>query len=60
MKTYVMTTGVIFGLLTFVHIWRGIEEGAHLAKDPWFVLITLAAATLSLWAWRLVLRSSQS
>ncbi len=60
MKTYVITTGAIFGLLTLVHIWRGIEEGAHLATDPWFVLITVAAATLCLWAWRLVLRSPRS
>ena len=60
MKTYVMTTGTVFGLLTLVHIWRGVEEGPQLAKDPWFVLITVAAATLCLWAWGLVLRSPRS
>jgi len=53
MKAYVMTTGAAFGLLTFVHLWRIIEEGPHLAKDPWYVLITLAAAALCFWAWRL-------
>ena len=26
-KSYVMTTGVVFGLLTLAHIWRVIEEG---------------------------------
>lgn len=50
MKAYVMTTGVVFGLLTLAHIWRVVEEGTHLARDPWFVLITIAAGALSLWA----------
>lgn len=54
MKTYVMTTGVLFGLLTVVHIWRMIEEGRQLATEPWYLLITATAAALSLWAWRLV------
>jgi hypothetical protein len=56
-RTYVITTGVVFGLLAVVHIWRAIEEGPQLAKDPWYVLITVAAGALSLWAWR-VLRGS--
>ncbi|MBC7975526.1 MAG: hypothetical protein H7138_11130 [Myxococcales bacterium] len=60
MKAYVTTTGVVFGLLTVAHIWRVIEEGPHLAKDPWYVLITVAAAALSVWAWRLLPRSSRS
>jgi hypothetical protein len=57
MKAYVMTTGAVFGLLTVAHLWRIVEEGPHLARDPWYVLITLAAGALSLWAWR-VLRLS--
>jgi len=60
MKAYVMTTGIVFGLLTLVHIWRAIEEGPHLAKEPWFVLITLAGAVLCLWAMRLLWRSPRS
>lgn len=60
MKTYVITTGVIFGLLTVAHVWRIIEEGTHLATDPWYVLITVAAAALSLWAWLVLRRSSRS
>ncbi len=59
MKAYVTTTGVVFGVLAVAHIWRVIEEGPHLATDPWYVLITVAAAALSVWAWR-VLRSSRS
>jgi hypothetical protein len=54
MRTYVLMTGVLFGLLALVHIWRAIVEGPHLATDPWYVLITLVAAGLSLWAWRLI------
>ena len=60
MRTYVITTGVVFGLLAVVHIWRAIEEGPHLATDPWYVLITVAAGALSLWAWRVLRSSSRS
>jgi hypothetical protein len=44
MKAYVMTTGLLFGLLTVAHVWRVFEEGARLATDPWYVLIPIAAA----------------
>ena len=59
MKAYVMTTGAVFGLLSLAHLWRIVEE-RHLATDPWFVLITVAAGGLSLWAWRLLRRSTRS
>ena len=54
MKAYLMTTGAVFGLITLAHLWRFYEEGPRLATDPWFVLLTVAAAGLSLWAWRLL------
>jgi hypothetical protein len=54
MKIYVMTTGAVFGLLTLGHLWRIIEEGPHLATDPWYILITVSAGALCLWSWRLV------
>jgi hypothetical protein len=60
MKAYVMTTGAVFGLLTLAHLWRIVLEGWQLAKDPWWVLITLAAAMLSLWAWRVLRRVAQT
>ena len=60
MKVYVMTTGAIFGLLTLAHLLRMFEEGPHLATDPWYVLITIVAAALCLWAWRLLRVSTQS
>jgi hypothetical protein len=54
MRTYIMTTGIVFGLLTAVHLWRFIDEGAPVARDPWFLLITIASASLCLWAMRLL------
>ncbi len=54
MKTYVMTTGALFGVLTVLHIWRMIQESRDLATDPWYLLITATAAVLCLWAVRLV------
>ena len=55
MKAYLVTTGVAFGLLTVVHLWRMIVE-RHLAADPWYLLITVMAGALALWAWRLLRR----
>jgi hypothetical protein len=60
MKAYVMTTGMLFGLLTVVHLWRALEEGPHLATDPWFILITLLAAALCIWACRLLRPSTRA
>ena len=54
MKSYVITTGVVFGLIALAHVWRIIEEGQHLVKEPLFMLTTALAAGLSLWAWRVV------
>jgi hypothetical protein len=59
MKAYVVTTGTVFGLLTLAHLWRMLEE-RQMATEPWYVLITVAAGALSLWAWLLVRRSSRS
>ena len=56
MKTYVMTTGAIFGLLVLIHIWRMVVE-THLATEPGYIVVTLLAALLSLWAARLLWRS---
>jgi hypothetical protein len=53
MKAYLTTTGILFALLALVHVWRIIQE-PHLGTEPWYILITVAAAALSVWAWRLV------
>jgi hypothetical protein len=54
MKSYVIATGALFGLITIAHIWRIIAEWPHLAKNPSYLLLTLAAAAPCLWACRLV------
>jgi hypothetical protein len=60
MKAYVMTTGAVFGLITLAHVLRIIAEGPHLATDPWYVLLTVVAAALGLWAWRLLRLTTRS
>jgi hypothetical protein len=60
MRTYVMTTGILFGLVTMAHVWRVLVEGPGLATDPWYILLTVAAAGLCLWAWRLIRRSTRA
>lgn len=59
MRAYVMTTGVLFGLIAVAHVWRVFEEGTGLAADPFFILLTAVAAALSLWAWRLIRLSTR-
>jgi hypothetical protein len=53
-KAYVATTGGVFALLVLAHVWRVVAEGPGLLKTPWWVLITLAAMALCLWACRLL------
>jgi uncharacterized membrane protein YqjE len=52
MKAYVITTGSAFGLLVVAHVWRMIEEGPRLARDPVFVVFTIVSAVFCLWAVR--------
>jgi hypothetical protein len=54
MKAYLITTGIVFGLITVAHIWRAFAEGSHLATDPMFILLTLLSAALCVWAFRLL------
>jgi hypothetical protein len=59
MKAYLITTGTVFGLITVAHVWRVFEEGSRLATEPVFVLLTVAAAAMSVWAWCLLSRSAR-
>lgn len=59
MKAYVITTGVIFGLLTVAHILRVVMGERHLATDPAFVLFTVLSAALAGWAWLVLRRTRQ-
>jgi len=39
-----------------LHGWRAFEERSSLARDPWFLIITLVAALLCGWAVSLLRR----
>jgi hypothetical protein len=60
MRAYVITSGAIFGLLVVAHMARLFAEGWGVATNPWFVLTTVAAAGLSVWAVRLLRPSAPS
>lgn len=51
MKAYILVSGSVFSLVLVAHIWRMSEENG-LVRDPAYLGLTLAAAALSLWAWR--------
>jgi len=57
MKAYVITTGVIFGLLTVAHLLRIVGENAQLATDPLYMGITAASAAMCIWAFYVVRRA---
>ena len=58
MKAYLAITGTLFGLIAIMHLLRSIAEWHLLATDPWYFLgmsaLGVVAATLSVWAWRLL------
>jgi hypothetical protein len=64
MKAYLITTGVLFGLLALAHLVRTVAESSRLASQPGFWVegpgIGLVAAALSLWAWRLLWVSTRA
>jgi dolichyl-phosphate-mannose--protein O-mannosyl transferase len=60
MRTYLLVTAVAFALLALMHVWRVIAESTSLMRDPWFVVITVISAALSVWAFRLWRQSPRS
>jgi hypothetical protein len=59
MKAYVITTGVIFGLITVAHLLRFVTEGSRLATEPVFILLTFLSAALCVWALQVLRRMSR-
>ena len=55
MKAFLATAGVVFGLVVVAHVARMAAE-PRMMHEPWFWLLTLVAAALSAWAWRLFFR----
>lgn len=54
MKAYLITTGTVFGLLAVLHAWRVVAESTDMARDPFFVGITIVAAGFCVWAFYLL------
>jgi hypothetical protein len=52
MRAYVITTGTIFGLIAAAHVARILDEGTRLLTEPFFMVLTLLAAGMAAWAWR--------
>ncbi len=52
MKAYLGVTGSVFGLIVIAHIARIFMEGRQV-MDVWWVLLTLLAAAMAVWAGRL-------
>ena len=50
MKAYLLASGGSFGLVVLVHLIRIILEGTSVARDPTFVVATVAATAMCLWA----------
>jgi len=57
-KTYLLTTGTIFGLFAAGHLAELVVEWRPPASDPWFMvgmaLIILVSGALCIWAFRLL------
>ena len=61
MRVYIAVTGLAFAVIVVIHIARVAAEGTGLLSNPFFVLPTLAAAGLALWAaWLLKPRSKSA
>lgn len=50
MKAYVITTGVVFGLI-LVHLLWIITMDAHAASHPWFFVLIALSGALCGWSW---------
>jgi hypothetical protein len=59
MRTYVVTTGILFGLVTVAHLLRILYESRALASDPGYLLLTAAAAALCARACVLIMRRTR-
>jgi hypothetical protein len=55
-RAYLITTAIMFALITVAHIARVFAESTALMRDPWFVGLTLLAIGMCGWALRLLTR----
>jgi hypothetical protein len=54
MRPYVITTGCVFFAIVLLHGVRVVFEGVHMLRDPGFIVTTVIAIALVVWAWRLL------
>ncbi len=54
MKAYIATSGTIFALILVAHGLRVFAEGWRMVAEPFFLVTTIIAAALSVWAVRLL------
>lgn len=58
MKSYLLTTGGVFGLVAIAHVARTFAEWSRLASDPWFIVegpgLGVLAGAIAVWSWRLL------
>jgi len=55
MKAYLVTTGLIFGVITVLHIWKATAEWTpNLGYVALTVTLIAIPAALSGWAWSLL------
>ena len=57
MKAYVITSGAIFALITIAPIAH-IAMETRILREPFFLILTLLAAALSIWAFVVLRRVS--
>ena len=53
MRAYLATTCIIFALVAVAHVARMIVE-PRFATDPFYILLTVMAGALCIWALRLL------
>ncbi len=51
MKRYLITTGILFAVITAAHIWEVVDRGYLHHMD---IAIIAVSVGLTVWAWRLV------
>jgi hypothetical protein len=54
MRVYIITSGLVFGLVVLAHVARLLGEGVGVARNPFFTVATVVAAAFVIWAWRLL------
>lgn len=59
LRAYLVTTASVFGLIVVAHVLRLVLEGPQLARDPGFILLTLAAGAFGVWGLGLARKSGR-